>query len=199
MMKSLSPLASIGFVSPGSAPRDSALAGRVGSGSAFFLRIPTPDSRLPSFQVPRFPFSSFEFPLSSAILESPQFSNRGEKTSEFFRPNKTYPQHNKGPVAEYFVCPKMAHPIENTGDADCISFKGCRFNRLTHGCLESLQSANLTIANTDPSSLHLRLQALSPVCLRQSRSTSPKSRSFWRIPSSPRIIGNLRADVKKNI
>ena len=126
--------------------------------------------------------SSIEFPV--AIFDFPN-SAIGRKS---FRPNKTYPQHNKGPVAEYFVCPKMAHPVENTGDVDCISFKSCRFNRLTHGCLESLQSANPAIANTNPSSLHFRLQALSPVCLRKSRSTSPESRSFWRIPS--RVMKN---------
>ena len=34
----------------------------------------------------------------------------------------------------------MAHSIENTGDIDCISFKTFRLSRLTHGCLESLQS-----------------------------------------------------------
>ena len=103
----------------------------------------------------------FEFPFSGFRFRVHQFSNRGGKPSEFFRPTSTYPQHNKRPGAEYFVRPKMAHPTENTGVVGSISFKAFRFNSLTLGCLESLQSASLAVANTKPSSFHFRLRALS--------------------------------------
>jgi len=132
-------------------------------GFGVFLRIPSPESRL--FKSP---VSIFEFPI--------QQSGR-EETNEFFRPTSIYPQHNKGLATEYFVRPKMAHPTENTGVVSCISFKCRTFNRLTPGCLESLQSeSNLAIRKYQPSSFHFRLRALSPVRLRESRTPRPESR-----------------------
>ena len=132
-----------------------------------------------------FPFLSFHFELPSFPS---QFSNRQKKsTSEFFRTTSTYPQHNKRPVAEYFDRSKMSHPIENTRDTDSISFKPCMFSRLTHGCLDSLQSkANLAIRKY-PSSSHFRLRTVSP--LWSSRVPHHESRvpGFWvreaRVPA----------------
>ena len=144
--------------------------------ASFLETGPTPRPGAASFGSP---FSTFEFRVSILHFRVPQFSNReGRKTNEFLPPTAIYLQHNKGPDAEYFVRPKMAHPIENTGVIDCISFKVCRFNRLTHGCLESSQSESESGHPQIPTSF-VSLSAASP----ESRSSSRVPNHESRVPA----------------
>ena len=65
--------------------------------------------------------SNFESRVSKlpvSIFRAPDSAIGEKETNGLFRPTAIYPQHNKGPAAEYFVRPKMAHLIENTGVVD---------------------------------------------------------------------------------
>jgi len=88
------------------------------------------------------------------------------QTNEFLRPTSSYPQHNKGPDAEYFDRPKITHLIENKQFVDCISFIHFSFMRLTNGCLESIQFGRV-------SSFHSPIQ----------QSESEQTNEFFRLTS----------------
>jgi len=133
--------------------------------------------RIPGFCESRAPspvFSIFQFPFSTSPIQQ----SGGKKANEFFRPTAIYPQDNKGPNAEYFVLPKMAHPTENTGVVSCISFKACRSKRLTHGCLESLQSEKRIWPSANTSLLRFSL-GFEP----ESRLSSRVANPDFRVPA----------------